>query len=708
MAFDINLYRLQQEKEYNEAYLQLDTFFENLYNHINDDTININGNEFNNLRYREGQNSYALDIMESIKNKEILLVQAGVGIGKSFGYLLPIFYTYDNVKTFNKVIISTSSIALQEQLLKDIERISNMLQIPIKADIAKGINNYACLKRIYHHIDDCRTDLTNKEILKQLAEQIKTIQSSDKTDLHEISEKVWETVQLQNRGYCSKCNYSRTCPFCKKQRTINDSNIIITNHANMVKNTIDNTALVQNLNMIIFDEAQKLEENMQNVRTGELKLQNIIQQIETINTFLSHQYYNNDIISINNEEDVKDNYKLQRDIESLFSSIRSSASKNFWEMKKKVSNEEDLSITDTKHLAFRITPTVQKALEEIIKKLDVLFAEIDNYEKRNRINLNIKEIKYLKNAYLLFKDMLRKEESSNVYWANFYKNNKISLCYVPKDNLSITKSIFSKKIPIICTSGTILEEDSYSRFCEEIGLNKITDRTITYGDEQKSPYDYSNNSLVYYNPDISHPNNRDNYIIDLSIEINELIRMTNGKALILFTSKKTMNSVYELLSSDNFPFKLLLQTETNTNEIKEEFARDTDSCLFATGAFWEGIDIKGKSLSNLIITRLPFDQVDAITQSKASKYAKNEQFKQVYFPNMLTKFRQAIGRLIRSDNDTGIVCCLDSRFANYKDAIASSIPMTNYTTDKNIAYEFVDNKILKQSEKQNYKKVKSN
>ena len=184
--------------------------------------------------------------------------------------------------------------------------------------------------------------------------------------------------------------------------------------------------------------------------------------------------------------------------------------------------------------------------------------------------------------------------------------------------------------------------------------------------------------------------------------------MPNGKALILFTSKKTMNSVYELLSSDNFPFKLLLQTETNTNEIKEEFARDTDSCLFATGAFWEGIDIKGKSLSNLIITRLPFDQVDAITQSKASKYAKNEQFKQVYFPNMLTKFRQAIGRLIRSDNDTGIVCCLDSRFANYKDAIASSIPMTNYTTDKNIAYEFVDNKILKQSEKQNYKKVKSN
>ena len=98
--------------------------------------------------------------------------------------------------------------------------------------------------------------------------------------------------------------------------------------------------------------------------------------------------------------------------------------------------------------------------------------------------------------------------------------------------------------------------------------------------------------------------------------------MTNGKALILFTSKKTMNTVYEILKQEEFPFELLLQTDNNATEIKEQFSKDTDSCLFATGAFWEGIDIKGKSLSNLIITRLPFDQVDAVTQYQACKYAK--------------------------------------------------------------------------------------
>ena len=129
----------KEEIQYKKAYEQLDEFFEELY-HQND--------SIKTLTYREGQNSYALDIMESIKNKSIQLIQAGVGIGKSFGYLLPIFYTYDNVEKFNKIIISTSSIALQEQLLKDVEKISKMLDIKINTEILKGINNYACLKRI--------------------------------------------------------------------------------------------------------------------------------------------------------------------------------------------------------------------------------------------------------------------------------------------------------------------------------------------------------------------------------------------------------------------------------------------------------------------------------------------------------------------------------------------------------------------------------
>ena len=159
-----------------------------------------------------------------------------------------------------------------------------------------------------------------------------------------------------------------------------------------------------------------------------------------------------------------------------------------------------------------------------------------------------------------------------------------------------------------------------------------------------------------------------------------------------------------LLTKEEYPFELLLQTDTNTKEMKEKFSHDINSCLFATGAFWEGIDVKGKSLSHVIITHLPFDQVDAITQYKASKYIPKEQFKQVYFPNMLIKLEQAIGRLIRNDKDTGIVSCLDSRFEYYKNSIIPNLPMKNYTTNKSDVYNFSEEKILEQSKVLSLKK----
>ena len=159
--------------------------------------------------YRESQARLSKKIMEAIKDNKILLMEAGVGIGKTFGYLIPIFYTHDNVTSFDKVIISTSSIALQEQLLRDIDTVSKMLGIEIKYGIAKGINNYACLKKIEDIRYGYRIDKETKEIMDRLASEIRRIKSSDKADLREFSEDIWERVQLRNRGKCSNCDYSR-------------------------------------------------------------------------------------------------------------------------------------------------------------------------------------------------------------------------------------------------------------------------------------------------------------------------------------------------------------------------------------------------------------------------------------------------------------------------------------------------------------------
>ena len=133
----------REKAYYDEAQKKMDIFFERLDN--GKKYTEINGYK---LSYRAGQHKFASDVMKAIRDKELLLIQAGVGIGKSMGYLIPIFSTYNNVDTFESIIISTSNIGLQQQLLMDINKLSSMLGIKIEATIAKGISNYACIAKI--------------------------------------------------------------------------------------------------------------------------------------------------------------------------------------------------------------------------------------------------------------------------------------------------------------------------------------------------------------------------------------------------------------------------------------------------------------------------------------------------------------------------------------------------------------------------------
>ena len=213
---------------------ELDDFFEMLHSHSLNEITTSSNQSFNNkngtnkaptndvdisdianieknlgfkLVYREEQHNYALEVMDAIKKQAILLIQGGVGIGKSYGYLLPIFFTHKNDRRFKKIIISTSSIALQEQLVSDIANVSKMLGIDIKVGIAKGINNFACLSKIYELQNNPNTDEETKQLLRNLLLDMRKKQSGDKAELIKISKEVWEKIKVNNRGKCSNCNY---------------------------------------------------------------------------------------------------------------------------------------------------------------------------------------------------------------------------------------------------------------------------------------------------------------------------------------------------------------------------------------------------------------------------------------------------------------------------------------------------------------------
>ena len=169
------------------------------------------------------------------------------------------------------------------------------------------------------------------------------------------------------------------------------------------------------------------------------------------------------------------------------------------------------------------------------------------------------------------------------------------------------------------------------------------------------------------------------------VKITQLIKITNGRTLVLFTSKEDMNYVYQNIDKEQFQFEIMVQGgEDSNSKICTDFKNNVKSCLFATGAFWEGIDIKGRSLSQVIITRLPFAPVDAIMDSKG-KYLEEQN---PYIYDMIQKLAQGTGRLIRGMRDVGIVSCLDSRFKKYSDYIESVLPFENYTDKLENVCEF--------------------
>ena len=171
--------------------------------------------------------------------------------------------------------------------------------------------------------------------------------------------------------------------------------------------------------------------------------------------------------------------------------------------------------------------------------------------------------------------------------------------------------------------------------------------------------------------------------------------VTEGRSLVLFTAKKDMQDVYSRLKKKAKPYKILVQEEgKDVSRLKEEFSNDETSSLLATGAFWEGIDVKGSSLENVIIAKLPFPTVDPIIQNKASIYS--DGFREVYLPEMLLKLKQGTGRLIRSETDKGIVAILDSRAKDYVEEITSSLPYSNVTAEMDEVKRFASTNLTKE------------
>lgn len=632
---------------------------------------------------REGQWEMSCEIVDGIRDKKHVLVEAGVGIGKSFAYIVPVLY-YN--KVYGKpVVIATSTIALQEQLIHDIDKIMDMLNYDVEVLIAKGQNHFLCKKRFDEYFTP--KFIQEKEEHQIIYEAVSRF-GYEKADWSiPIPDGIWNRVNVKeyNPQFCKdKCSYCSSCHYHNlRRKMIYTDGIIVCNQdlltVNMNKKANYRKQLMsEDVGIIVIDEVHNLESKVRSSVTSCISLNQLKDSMyeagKAVNSF-----------------DISFTKKMEQ-ADALIDDVFKSLLKQMDEQDRKAAQMgQDIDRYYVRNIDTNFV-RLKKLLDEIQFEAAMSFG--DFIGDRNRKNFD-EEIEMLEDNVAFLASAIKRNNSEDIFWLERDNGSRgimgVRLYKCPKEVDKITRNIMfsDSDLPVILTSATITSgknEDyikSYAYFINNTGL-PIDNSLIC--EPKISPFNYDEHAMIYYTEHLPHPTKERGKFIEEGVkEITKLLQISNGKALILFTAKTDMYEVYNKLKQENLPFEIIMQKgNSKQSETLEKFRNDTNSVLLGTGSYWEGINIEGVSLSHVIIFKLPFPIREPIIDYKYEQ-SKGDGLMKVSVPEMVIKLKQGIGRLIRSEQDRGIVSIVDSRVgdqskAPYRKIIWESLPIKNRTS----------------------------
>jgi ATP-dependent DNA helicase DinG len=657
---------------------------------------------------RKNQIDLAVSMYHSLKKSNIALCEAEVGTGKTFAYLLSaIIFKFSrekkidgicsykdkkakiklNEKSNKPIIISTSSIALQRALIEDyipamskILKEWGILKKPLLAVVRKGKGHYICDQRL----EDCIRSIKDKpeyvKFKKLLEVSYKQIDLDDYDDFTR-----YEKNRINVNDKCSnKCRKYFTCRYNRflKQAMSSTYDIQICNHnyflADIKRKSQNKSPLIPDYFLVVVDEAHKIMDTarqMYNVPLSKTYILKIINVIEKL--------------------DFKKK-KTKKSIQSYIALLLHNTNGLFNELFKNIS--KNTIFEDTEKFKTNINKKAWVSIKSIIYGIDSLIDIIENNiylipKKNNLLYYIIKSLKDIKEKCITY---LSRENI--IYWLEIANRDKskITLCSIPKDlHRRLYNDLWIKRAPMILTSGTLSESGSFNHLKRKTGIETARRARI---DEviKGSPFNYKENALMYINANLPYPNPRENnYINGLAMEIKKLIEATYGHTVVLFTSYRVMGLVFEKVSKTITEYPMIKMNKRTLNPL-DRFKQSKSGVLFATGSFWEGIDIPGDILSSLIIVKLPFAVPDPISKYEQTLYRNFDEYKdKVVFPEMIIKLKQGVGRLIRSETDTGAISILDSRMkkgGNYYNRVIKALPNCPVTHSISDVRTFIHNK----------------